>query len=582
MTTNHIELIKEKLSILDVVGSYVKLEQAGKDWKGKSPFTNEKTPSFYVSPDKGFYYCFSSGKGGDMFSFIQEMERIEFKEALILLAERAGVDLGKSDYQEDSPDKVLYQLLDDATKWYEVNLRKNKEVVDYLVGRGLTKETIVAFRIGYAKDSWDDLYTYLKKKKYTDQQIQQAGMGVARGQGSYDRFRSRIMFPFRDHRGRVVAFSGRIFTKDLESKEAKYVNSPEGPLFDKSKILFGYDSAKQAIAKQETCILVEGQFDVIMSQQAGNLNTVAVSGTGLTDEHIKIIHRFAKTIILGFDADSAGIKATKRSVLKAYEHGLSVKAVILPPGKDPADIIKETPSQWQVALSSARDYLGYRLDIFNREFPQSSFEERHQLITQEIFSFVQVVSSKVVQEKYLQDIALFLGVHVDSVQKDFESFMQHNVVETESSNQEVLAVEPKIKSSSDISHEEIVGLSLLIKEQDEVSWKTVQEKYDETFLEITGSRLNQYVESFQDTILAMLSFKYQSMFESSNVSKLIELLHTNIVSLQIRKLKQDSEELLSSIRRYEHQGDEAHVAQLQHEHLELRKKIDELSLTISM
>ena len=518
MQANHTQLIKDKLSILDVVGSYVTLEQAGKDWKGKSPFTNEKTPSFYVSPDKGFYYCFSSGKGGDIFHFIQEIERVEFREALKILADRAGVNLGSNE-QNDAPDSILYTLLDDATRWYEVNLRKNKQVVEYLLGRGLTKETIVKFRIGYAKDSWDDLYRYLKKKNYTEKQIQESGMGVARGTTSYDRFRSRIMFPFRDHRGRVVAFSGRIFTDHTENKEAKYVNSPEGPLFDKSKILFGYDTAKQEIAKLRQSILVEGQFDVIMAQQVGTLNTIAVSGTGLTDDHMVLLKRFAQTLILMFDADAAGIKATRRSVAKVYQHGLNVKVVALPHGQDPADYIKESSTKWQLALTEAQDYLGYRLKIFSREFPEASFEERHNLVTYELFEFISIVPSSVSQEKYLQDIALFLGVPIDSVKRDYEHFLKKNMEKTvspEMKKQEGsanLEISPNSNGihSLKISYEEILGLGLLIKENESDVWKSILDDYNLLFFEISGVSLTEYMALFDGNKLAKVAFKYQKI-----------------------------------------------------------------------
>ncbi len=273
---NNTDIIKDKLNILDVVGSYVKLEKAGKTWKGKSPFTHEKTPSFFVSPEKGFFYCFSSGKGGDIFTFIQEIERVEFKDALKILAEKAGVELGKVSLEKNDETIRRYAILDDATKWYEINLRKNPAIVEHLLGRGLSKETIIKFRVGFSKDSWQDCYDYLKSRKYSDADIASVGLITKKDQGGYyDRFRSRIMFPLMDSRGRVVGFSGRIHGD--EDKGAKYVNSPDGPLFDKSKVLYGYHTAKTAISKADACILVEGQFDVLLAQQSGYINTVAIS-----------------------------------------------------------------------------------------------------------------------------------------------------------------------------------------------------------------------------------------------------------------------------------------------------------------
>lgn len=422
--TSHTDIIKEKLNILDVVGAYVKLEKAGKTWKGKSPFTNEKTPSFFVSPEKGFFYCFSSGKGGDIFSFIQEIERIDFQAALKLLAEKANVDLGNISFKDKSIDNRLFKLMDDATKWYEIHLRKNKDAVDYLIERGVKKETIIKFRIGFALNSWQDIYDYLIHKKYSDTEIEKAGLIIKKDKGGYyDRFRGRIMFPLFDERGRIVGFSGRIFNGD--EKSAKYINSPEGPLFDKSKVLYGYHTAKSGISKKNACILVEGQFDVLMSQQAGFENTVAISGTGLTEDHINKIKRFTDTLILAFDSDSAGIKATRRSVILAYQYGMNVKVALLEKGQDPADTIAQNPSAWSVALADAKHYIDYRILNFNRE--NHSFDEKNELVQRDLFEFISFIKSAVIQDGFLQKISLFLGVSVDAVRKDFAIYIPSEI-----------------------------------------------------------------------------------------------------------------------------------------------------------
>lgn len=420
-----IDLIKDKLNILDVVSSYVKLEKAGGSYKGRSPFTSEKTPSFFVSPEKGFFYCFSSGKGGDIFTFIQEIEKISFKEALVLLAERANVSLSSGKQSQESTNKKtkLYKLIDEVSRWYSIQLSQNKEALQYLSERGLNRETVQAFRLGFAPDAWTSAYDFLKQKNYHDEEIYASGMSTKKQGGTsfYDRFRSRIMFPLFDSQGRIVGFSGRIFPGEKDEKNAKYVNSPESVLFHKSDVLYGFHTAKKEITKKDFCILVEGQFDAILSQQVGFANTVAISGTGLTKNHLEQLLRFSNNLYLALDADSAGIQATKRSVSLAYSMGASVSIITLPQGEDPASIIKKSKELWEVAIRDAKNYIDYRLELL--EFSeQLSFEEKRKVIYEDIFSFLGFVQSAITRDKYLQKIALFLGVDVDSVRLDFSDF----------------------------------------------------------------------------------------------------------------------------------------------------------------
>ena len=479
------DIIKDRLNIVDVVGSYVKLEKAGKTYKGKSPFTNEKTPSFFVSPEKGFFYCFSSGKGGDIFTFIQEIERVEFREALKILADKAGITLEHSQENKENITRTQlhYKILDDATKWYEIHLRKNPKVVDYLRKRGLTKETMVTFRIGFALDSWSDMYEYLISRKYSMTDIETVGLVIKKDNGGhYNRFRSRIMFPLFDGRGRVVGFSGRIFTDDPDAKGAKYINNPEGPLFNKSKVLYGYHTAKSEMSKKDLCILVEGQFDVLMAQQSGYTHTVAISGTGLTDDHVVMIKRFTDRVLLALDSDNAGIKATRRSVMSAYKHGCNVKIIVMPEGMDPADTISKSKSQWDVCVSDARDYLDYRLEIFNRH--THSFEERKKLVDNDLFTFVALSKSAIVQDNMLQKISLFLGVSLDSVRNDFMQFVPEEGTET-------LPVEKPHSVAVDTltSQEEILFFFLFLKEKNIEIDTLIAKEQSELYLDIFGTSL---------------------------------------------------------------------------------------------
>lgn len=578
MKTNHIETIKDKLSILDVVSPYVNLKKAGKDWKGTSPFTHEKTPSFFVSPDKGFFYCFSSGKGGDIFDFIQEIERVDFKEALTILADQAGVDI--KTYSGPSIHTDLYRLLNDATKWYEVHLRKNPEAISYLTDRGLSKESIIEFRIGFAKNTWRDLFDYLKRKGYTDQHIEQAGLAVPKkGGGYYDRFRSRIMFPIMDSRSRVVGFSGRIWGDGDDGKQAKYVNSPDGPLFDKSKLLYGYHLAKTAISKEEVAILVEGQFDVVLSQQAGNRNTVAVSGTGLTDNHITLIKRFANTVKLCFDSDKAGIKATRRSVLKAYEHGLKVEVMVLPSGEDPADVIKRSVSKWEVYVKDAKDYIDYRLDIIQDQEPKLDFEDRQKLVTDELFDVIYLMKSKVRQDRELQKIAGFLGVSAESVRSDFEQYKPQTeiaalkYVDEKTSN---TTTSSYMNASSDYRIE-IISMINYLQEHFLVEWDEQKEKINTIFQETYDTHFKEAQADIDSSHLAMFAFKYDNLLKDWNAQKIIDEITIMLQGQLTKKLKEQAKNILSELRQAEHRGDEHGLKKLQREHQETLVKIDRIN-----
>jgi len=559
------DIIKDKLNILDVVGAYVKLEKAGTSYKGKSPFTNEKTPSFYVSPDKGFYYCFSSGKGGDIFHFIQEIERVDFRESLKILAEKAGVSLSqKGKASLHSKDALYYQILDDATKWYEVNLRRDGEVVDYLLGRGLSKETIVNFRIGFAKNSWNDCYDYLKTK-YTDTDIAAVGMITQKEKGGfYDRFRSRIMFPLMDGRGRVVGFSGRIFEpkgQELAKPGAKYVNSPEGVLFDKSRVLYGFHTAKADLSKKGFCILVEGQFDVLMAQQAGSTNTVAISGTGLTEPHLKMIQRFTDTIYLALDSDNAGVKATRRSVLLAYQAGMNVRVIVMADGKDPADVINNSSEQWQTVVHDAQNYIDYRLELFERQ--PNEFKDKKELVHADLFEIVTLLPSAIDQDKVLEKLGLFLGVSVEAVRKDFATFTPNtnlSVVETEK--------KPEAQKQKEVleTQEHILYLYHYLLQSELGILADGLEKETELYKQVYNSDIQEDYKGLDETKKNIQFFVLSQQFQDSPENIIRSSLETALGEALNKHIDKQSHIILENIRQAESQNDSGKVSRLMKEH----------------
>ena len=371
MASDAVDRIKERVSILDVVAPYVELHKAGKSYKGKSPFTSEKTPSFFVSPDRGMYYCFSTSKGGDAFTFIQEMEGVDFKGALKILAEKAGVELVPEDPKKRSERDALYAMLESATLFYQSKLQTNDEARSYLEQRGVKSETIAAWRLGYApgppQAGWRELGTELESKNYQAGAAIKAGLLKRSEQGKepYDVFRDRVMFPISDPSGRVIAFSGRILSKDSEAP--KYVNSPETELFNKSEALYGYDKAKQGIRKFDFSLIVEGQFDVVLAHQAGYTNTVAVSGTAMTDYHVGLLQRLSNRVVLALDADRAGIAAIKRAADVLLARGADVKVARIPDGQDPADIIQADPKRFKELIGQSTHVIEFLLDVLKAE-----------------------------------------------------------------------------------------------------------------------------------------------------------------------------------------------------------------------
>lgn len=414
-----VEQIKQRLSIIDVVSSYVVLQKAGKSFKGKSPFTNERTPSFFVSPDRGMYYCFSTGKGGDIFSFIGEMEGVDFKGALKILAERAGVELVAVDPKTRDDREKLFALLEDATQYFFVEREKKPEIAAYLEKRGLKSETVHKWRIGYAPAGWRNLKEYLLGKGYTEELIFKAGLlkktdGAQKN--SYDVFRDRVMFPISESSGRVVGFSGRIFTDDPGAP--KYVNSPETELFQKSHVLFGYDKAKQGIRNYDFSLVVEGQFDLVLSHQAGYTNTVALSGTALSTSHIELLQRLSHKVVLALDSDRAGIASAKRSAEGMLRRGMDVKVARILGGKDPADLVREDPKLLKHAVGASVHVVEFLLNVLRDE---AKDDRTYRLrVHEEVLPFIALIPNKIDQEHFAHVVGESLGVTAESVRHEVE------------------------------------------------------------------------------------------------------------------------------------------------------------------
>jgi DNA primase len=424
-----VEKIKDKLSIVEVVGGYIKLERAGANFRARCPFHKEKTPSFMVSPDRGTYMCFGCGERGDIFSFVQKIDGVDFPTALKQLAERAGVTLSRRvgpihTAEHKEKEEKLYEICEEATVFFIEELKKRKDITTYLHARSVTDDTITSWRIGYAPASWRELSDHLESKGFAKNDIVDAGLcAMSNKEGDeriYDRFRGRIMFPINDLSGRVIAFSGRFFEKVEGSKEegepAKYVNSPETNLFKKSRVLYGLDRAKGFIRKADCILLVEGQFDVVLSHQSGLPFAVAVSGTALTHEHLTLLSRFSKRLVLALDNDAAGLRAGLKATSMAYAAGFDVKVPTITGGKDPADMAKENPELLRAAIRTSQTAVEFFLEALRTQ----ARDERayKQIVEAQILPLVASLLSKIDQEHFIALIANKLGVSTDAVRAE--------------------------------------------------------------------------------------------------------------------------------------------------------------------
>ena len=415
------EEVRSRLNIEDVVGEYVQLKRAGRNFKGLSPFTGERTPSFYVSPDKNIWHDFSSNKGGDVFSFVMEVEGIDFRGALELLARRVGVDLAQYDSagaQEMAKRKNrLYEILELATQYYQHSLVKNEHAVAYVFGkRRLSKDIVRSFRIGYAPSSGDALVNFLKVKNFTQQEAQDAGL-LNRYNG--DLFRGRMMVPLMDGSGRVIGFTARIL--EDEPNAPKYLNTPETILYNKGRHVFGLSQAKEAIRKVDYAVIVEGNLDVVSSHQVGISQVVATAGTAMTESHLKALVRLTPNARLAFDGDAAGLAATERAIPIAQSVGIDLTIISLGKGdsddaKDPDELIQKDPLLWQQAIDTAEPVIDWILKQYSKREDLSTAVGKRKFTTAGL-RVIRALQDPVEQEHYLQKVAAYTDSSMDTLKE---------------------------------------------------------------------------------------------------------------------------------------------------------------------
>ena len=421
--------IKDKLDIVELIGEYVKLKPAGTNHKGLCPFHNEKSPSFMASRERQTFKCFGCGKGGDIFTFVQEIEGMSFVEALKLLADKAGIELTRqvNEVQGNQKNRIKEINLQAARFYHNVliKLEAAKPAREYLRKRNLTDNTIEQWQIGYIPEQWDLLTKYLLKKGFSIDDLVASGLTIKRDnanpktyRGFYDRFRGRIMFPIRDVHGGVVGFTGRVLV-ETEKSGGKYVNTPQTIVYDKSRIVFGLDKAKQAIRKQDRIVMVEGQMDVIACHQAGFTNVVATSGTALTEFQVKILKRYSANMNMAFDADDAGQAAAKRGIAVALEKGMHMKVIQIPEGKgaDPDECVSQYPDVWQQAVDNATDIMQWYIDKAFKNKDLTKPRDK-QSIVDEVLPDINLLPYAVEKDHWMGELASRIGVDIQILRQD--------------------------------------------------------------------------------------------------------------------------------------------------------------------
>lgn len=420
-----VEEIKRRLPIADVIGEYVKLQKSGANFRARCPFHVEKTPSFFVSPEKEIWHCFGGcQKGGDIFRFLMEIEHIEFREALEILAKRAGVEVKRFQREETSQRSLLLHINEVASAFFQKALEKaqgGKKAREYLRNRGVNEESMERFKMGYAPSSWRSLLTFLEERGFRRDDIIAAGLVIRNDEGRvYDRFRARLMFPIQNVIGQITGFAARTLIQD--AKEAKYVNTPQTLIYDKSSELYGIYQAKHSIKTNDEVLLVEGNLDVILSSQAGVEGVVATSGTALTEKHLILLRRFTKNLTICFDNDAAGIDAAKRAFEMALRGNFDVSAITVKEGKDPADIVsKKGKEAWMKLFSERMHVMEFLWQQAKENRDLSSLKGKKAFIG-EFFHFLNAMPNHVERGHWLGVMAKRLHIKEEDIREDFQKF----------------------------------------------------------------------------------------------------------------------------------------------------------------
>lgn len=568
MADSTLQDIKDRLNIVDVIGGYLTLKKSGVNYKVPCPFHNEKTASLMVSPTKQIWHCFGCGEGGDIFGFVMRYENLEFREALKVLAAKAGVQLpqfSKADPKVKEEKDLLFRINNFSALFYNQVLKskQGEAAMVYLKSRGLTEGTIEKWRIGYAPDDFHALERALATKKVTPAQMILAGVSVKNDSGQvYDRFRGRITFPIFNYFGEVVGFTARVLKDDPNAP--KYINSPETEIYNKSQVLFGLNFAKDLIRKKDELVIVEGQMDCISLHQAGFENVVASSGTAYneTAAGFTTARRLTQNIKLCFDSDSAGQNALRKTGELLLRLGFKIKVIVLKAVKDPDELVRKSPGLWEKAVREAVWFLDYYIDLAASSFPANSVEQKL-FMSEQVVPYLGFIQDPLEQDHYIRKMAEKFSIS--------EKVIRDNITKPNVGIPSDASPSTSV-SQYDLLEKEVLGGVLKFKEFADFTIKAVKPE-DFTNPEI-GGFINdllggrQPAKEFLDSVLAkeavfMVEFELALFDDSEDV--LIKKLQKSFYSLKVYSIKRQHENLSFAIKRAESSNTGADIAKLKQE-----------------
>lgn len=525
--------IKERLDIVDIISSYIDVHRAGKHVKANCPFHKEKTPSFFISPERQSYYCFGCGAKGDMFSFIQNYEGLDFLGALTLLADRAGVTIERIDPAHQTEKNEHLELLARASAYFRECLQKSSVAKEYLKTRELDGEPAQFFQIGYAPDGWRKLYEHFTEQGVTETALLAVGLIKKNEEGKvYDVFRNRIIFPITDTSGRVVGFSGRVLP-GADDSAPKYLNTPETALFQKSSLLYGYDKAKTSMRRLDAAILVEGQTDVIACHKAGYTNTVAPLGTALTERHITLIKRMTSNVLFALDADRAGINAMARGAHLALAGGCDVKVAALPDGSDPADIVNRDIKEWKEIVKSAVHVVPFMLAYLRTHTSDDRAYQKK--VRTEVLPFVARIDDGIDRAHFIKIVAEKLKVGEAVIAEEVAKVTLDEI------NFEESDMAPSVEDSPHMSRPDAIAIqikSAILVSKDEGQ----SSEWEQRLHALIGRTVDR--DAFVDAHI----FEIESTFEDSSalslyVDELFLILERELVNAEIVRLRSELQQL---------------------------------------
>ena len=564
-----VDLIKEKVDLVDFLKSYLTLTPTGRNFKAICPFHQEKTPSFFVSPERKIWHCFGCGLGGDVIKFAMLYEHLEFPEALKFLAEKAGIQIRTLNPSEQREFGVLYDLNEEAVRFYKKNLSLNEKALAYLKERGLKPEIIEEFNLGFAPYG-EELVKFLIKNGHDIRDIARAGLAQRNTRGLYkDKFQERIIFPISNQVGKVVAFTGRIMPdssgKDPEGSP-KYLNSPETVIFNKSKVLYGFDKSKQYVSDKNSVIIVEGQMDFLMMWQAGVKNMVAVSGTGLTEDHLSRLRRFADTVTVSFDKDKAGIKALERSLDHFHKFDFNVKVLDLGKFKDPADACRDNPEFIKTALSWSKPALSYLMDLYfgSRSYKEGGIASKKRIM-RHILLKIRALRSAVEKGIWIKEASRESGIPENDLREELNDLNKETFKNEE---KDLIDENDKSDKIEEVARK-LTAISLTKKE----------------FLDILKNEINLLPDNFakiirgdkesDDTALVELEASYvSSSLDEKTIRKEFNDLLKKLKVISMNKTKSSIKKALTEA---QNSNDEEKVTNLLSQFSDISKKLNDLS-----